>query len=85
MSPQSTPRGRAYTAAEPRLELVDDVLLVAGWTRDDPGAWHAPQHLSEFLAEHVGRGAVRRWVAIAAQVQFDEQLAAITEATGSTT
>jgi hypothetical protein len=61
-----------------RLDHVDDMLLASGWMRDQEDLWTAPESLSEALAHEVGPGRVKRWIAISAQIQADEQIVSAT-------
>lgn len=54
-----------------RLDYLDELLLACGWSRSENG-WLAPEKMRDLLVEEVGTGHVKRWVALAAQVQFDE-------------
>lgn len=54
-----------------RLGYLDEFLLACGWSRSENG-WLAPEKMRDLLAEEVGTGHVKRSVALAAQVQFDE-------------
>lgn len=60
--------------AKQRLEYVDELLLACGWVRYENG-WLAPERFRAELAREVGAGHVKRSVALAAQVQFDEACA----------
>ena len=64
--------------ARERLDYFTDMLRATGWTEDD-GYWLAPLSFRERLAQRVGRGHVRLWIAVAAQVQFDTAMIAQTE------
>ncbi len=54
-----------------RLDYFDQMLLACGWVRQESN-WLAPAHMRELLALEVGAGSVKRSLAVAAQVQFDE-------------
>lgn len=62
--------------ARERLDYFTDMLRSTGWAEDD-GHWLAPAHFRDRLAMEVGRGHVHLSIAVAAQVQFDQAVAAI--------
>ena len=56
---------------EQRLEYLDNLLLACGWTQEAEG-WMPPETMRDALALELGRGHLKRSLALAAQVQADE-------------
>ena len=54
-----------------RLEYLDQLLMACGWKCEEEG-WLAPVYMRVMLAAELGEGHLKRSLALAAQVQFDE-------------